>query len=207
MLKSLLLASVIGFGLTVAHGTDHSAFEQMKQEFADADCLAVHFLSITESEVFGDIDTLDASALIARSGRYLIDLGSDVYAYDGQTLISYSRIEAQATLEKRSADDPASELVTVLTRLDELYATTDLGTAEAFRLTRRRATSTVFPESIDLLVAYKDNNSVRLDYLEYQDANGDRNRLVFSRVEALDCPDDVGQLIVPDTVDIIYLDW
>ena len=97
------------------------SFDQIKQSMAEAGCNLFEFLSIVESDIFDVVDTTVGRAVIARDGRYSIEIGTDHYLYDLEFLYNYSRVHNQVTVERPNPDLILGEEVSFITRLDEFY--------------------------------------------------------------------------------------
>ena len=65
VIKSLLLSTSLLSGSSF--GGDR--FDDLKKELSSAECSYFEFISITESDIFESVDSINGSAWMARDGR------------------------------------------------------------------------------------------------------------------------------------------
>lgn len=151
-------------------------FDKIKQAFKQAECVKLTFISIIESSIFESVDSVDGSAIIDGSGKYLVTLGKDKYLYDGQDLFSYSHDNNQVVIERVDPDDRFGAEVSFITRLDEIYKTTILRPDSSYHLVKAAGGFANVPDS---LVVTIDKRARAIRAIEYLDVNEEKNRIVF----------------------------
>ncbi len=151
-------------------------FDKIKQAFKQAGCVQLTFVSIIESSIFETIDSVNGSAIIDGSGKYLVTLGKDKYLYDGQDLFSYSHDNNQVVIERVDPDDSFGAEVSFITRLDEIYKTTILNPDSSYHLVKATQGFANVPDS---LVVTIDKRARAIRAIEYLDVNEEKNRIVF----------------------------
>ena len=151
-------------------------FDSIKAELAEAVCTRFAFLSIIESEVFDQVDSMEGTAYIARDGRFNLVLGADRYLFDGNNLYSYSAENNQVIIEKVEEKKALSKEISFITRLDELYQTQVIKADSLYRLEKKAGVKVGVPDSLTVSVV---RYALRLDRLEYYDINDERNVVVI----------------------------
>jgi outer membrane lipoprotein-sorting protein len=192
------------FGAVVSALTAGDRLDELKEKLSRAGCIEMKFLSIVESNVFDVVDTVSGAAMLAADGRYRIDLGTDQYVYDGDSLYSYSATNSQVTVEHRAPGEAYVQEVSFLARLDELYKSHILKPGMTYRLVRRSEKAAGVPDSLVLELA---PDSLRVASIEYYDINEELNRLIVLNQDLKDepCPDSAFEPSYPDSVEIIEL--
>ncbi len=173
-------------------------FGAIKDQLAEAPCVQFDFISVVESDIFDVIDSTGGMAVLARDGRYRIEIGPDTYLNDGEFLFCYAPDNNQVTIEPHDSSGGIDEEVSFLTRLDEIYQTHDLKTDGCYRLVRRDSTSSDLP---DTMIVWLDEDHQRIERLEFFDINDDHNALILLGQELrTTCRE---QLFVPDFPDSV----
>ncbi len=176
---------------------------EIKQGMRRAACCRFEFISALESEVFDSVDSTLGTALIARDGRYQIEIGSDVYTRTAEHLFSYSRVQNQVTEERLGAAARADEEIGFITRLDDFYHTNVISPGLTYLLLKHDSSAVGLPDSLTLYLA---GDPPQLDRLEYLDINEEVNRVIFLSSEYLrECNDSALEPRFPDSVEIIKL--
>jgi outer membrane lipoprotein-sorting protein len=170
--RSIILACL----LAVCSGARADSFRLIKDRFSSARCVSIDFLSILQSDVFKSEDSTHGSAYLAKDGRYLVSVGSDIYLSDNRKQYSYSAGNNQVVVQKvDSAGTGAAELF-YITRLDELYKTTILVPDTAYKLTRKGTGSSSLPDSMTVFI---DKHKGRIVRIEYLDVNEEKVTIVI----------------------------
>jgi len=199
----LALLLVVAPGASVWSAGDR--FAALKSQMADAACCRFEFLSIVESDVFDAVDTTQGSAVIARDGRYQIQVGPDSYLNDGHFLYSYSQPNNQVTVERVDPDVAPTEEISFITRLDDFFSTRAVRKDSLYRLTLIDSSYTNLPDSMDVSVTVV-SGALRLRSLEYRDINDDKNTVVFTgQFFHLSCDEHAFDRSFADSVEIIKL--
>lgn len=152
-----------------------SSLEAIKSKFSRSDCTYFEFANIIESDIFGIIDTVRASAYIARDGRYKIEIGRDVYLYDGTRLYTYFWETNQVIIEKPDSGALISDEISFVMKLDEWYDSKAINKS-SYSLTKKEGIAGDIPDSLDLTTNNKDSTIMEIRYI---DINGDINRIEF----------------------------
>jgi len=200
-----IISLVLAGALAVTGGATGDRFAALKKQMSDAACCRFEFLSIVESQVFDAVDTTRGSALIARDGRYRIEIGHDMYLNDGHYLYSYSRPNNQVTVEVVNPDVIPTDEISFVTRLDEFYSTRKLTQDSLYRLSLLDSSYTSLPDSMDAVVTIV-SGSARLKSLKYRDLNDDKNEVVFTgQFFSSSCGTDAFLADFTDSVEVIKL--
>lgn len=204
MMNALKVVAAIGVLFAAAipgHGEDRLA--EAVDRLRGADCVAIEFLSITRSDFFDYVDTTDGEVYLAADSRYRVRLGPDTYLHTGDTLYSYSAKHNQVTVEGGMSYLGEAEQVSWLRRLDHWYDWQaegpwlySLDLKESEPAGDLPGQMTVRVDSLDRVI----------EWLEYEDINGDLNRLLI-RSQRLDspCRDTLFDPRFPDSVEVITL--
>ncbi|MDF1544916.1 MAG: hypothetical protein P1R58_07420 [bacterium] len=181
--------------------SETDSFEQIKLEYASAPCLSMTFYSIVVSEIFETTDTVAGTALFAKNGRYLVQVGDDSYLDDLTERWSYSLPNNQVLIEPSDPDGASADQFLFITRLDELYNSTILSPDSLYLLRARDDMEGDYPDSMTVLV---DAGRKELAELIYYDINEELNRIVLLKTEIKDaCADSLFKLNLPDSVDVV----
>jgi len=158
-------------------------WEQTSEKLAAADCVRFEFITIVTSEVFETVDTLPGTALIAADGRYLVELGSDVFLDDGKHLYSYSEENEQVVIEPSAVGQGANE-VTFVTQLEKYYKVAPYWKPlNEYSLRLRDSVEIDLPKHMNMSVDVGRNE---LDWLHFKDENDDRTKIDFLSQDCLD---------------------
>ncbi|HUV30465.1 MAG TPA: outer membrane lipoprotein carrier protein LolA [Acidobacteriota bacterium] len=198
-----LLAGLL-FVLWISPVRPADRFDAIKARLAEAGCVTLEFLSILESEIFDETDTIAGEAVVSADGRYVVDLGGDRYLYDLTSLYSYSAENNQVTIESVRGGGASGREISFITRLDQYYETRVISSGRAYRLIRLSPDMQNIPDSLVLTI--RPDSSV-LDEIQYFDVNEELNRIVFLRLETgTSCPDSLFKPAYPDSVEKVRLD-
>ncbi|MEE8149276.1 MAG: hypothetical protein V3T75_02370 [candidate division Zixibacteria bacterium] len=151
------------------------ALEAVKAKFSNGDCSHFEFANIIESKIFGVIDTIHGSAYIAKDGRYNIEIGSDVFLYDGSLLYTYFLETNQLIIEKPDSGILVSDEISFVIKLDEWYDS-KANSKNSFALTKKEGVKGDIPDSLELITNSADSSIVEIRYI---DINEDLNRVKF----------------------------
>ena len=151
------------------------ALEAVKSKLAGGDCTYFKFANIIESKIFGVIDTINGSAYIAKDGRYKIEIGSDVFLYDGSYLYTYFLETNQLIIEKPDSGKLVSDEISFVIKLDEWYDS-KANSKNSYALTKKEGVEGDIPDSLELIINIADSTIVEMRYI---DINEDLNRLKF----------------------------
>ena len=110
--RSYNLICVIAFAAIFATA---ASFYETKRKLAKYECTHFEFLSTVDSKIFDAVDSAHGIAYFAKDGRYNIEIGPDIFLFDGDSLYSYIWENNQLIIEKPDSSDPvASEISFVL---------------------------------------------------------------------------------------------
>lgn len=197
--RSILFISL----LALSAGIQADSFQSIKDHLAAAPCVSIDFLSILHSDVFSSVDTQNCSAYLARDGRYLVAIGTDVYLCDNRLLYSYSASNNQVVEQKSDSAAGEARQLAYLTRLDELYKTTILESDKQYKLTRRGKSAGSLPDSMTVTI---DKSKGRIVKIEYFDINEERVSIVLLKESLLEkCDESRFMPNFPDSVETVKL--
>lgn len=195
------LLTIILLTVSVANAAD--PFDTVKRNMAEAACVRIEFLSILESDVFDVVDSIKGTALIARYGRFHVNVGTEEYLYDGTLLQTYSSQTNQVIIEAPSGDLFVGSEIALITRLDDYYRTTAVKPGSEYSLTKIDTSDTQLPPQITVML---NGTTGGIDELIYDDVNGDKNRIVFLNERLSEvCPEDSFVPMFPKTAERIRL--
>ncbi|MEE8577468.1 MAG: hypothetical protein V3T31_09450, partial [candidate division Zixibacteria bacterium] len=201
MIRYLLLVSMLSIvsGNTLAK----DKLEAIKDRLSSAVCTEIEFISIIESEIFDQSDSLFGDLLIAKNGSYRVTLGSDQYWFHSGLLYSYSGGQGQVTVESIDENDQSHSQISFITRLDKYYETKVLKRDQSFRLTLHSREEPSLPDSVILSLA---GDSETIERLEYFDINDELNRFVILKMKTMsECDDKRFVPDYPDSTEVIKL--
>jgi len=155
--------------------TESDALEAVKSKFSSGDCTYFEFANIIESKIFGVIDTIHGSAYIAQDGRYKIEIGSDVFLYDGSLLYTYFLETNQLLIEKPDSGKLVSDEISFVIKLDEWYDS-KANSKNSYALKKKEGVEGDIPDSLELITNIADSTIVEIRYI---DINEDLNRVKF----------------------------
>lgn len=179
------------------------SFDTIKSDLRKSPCVAITFTSIIESSVFETVDTSAGKADFGRGGTYRVELGHDLYLFDGADLYSYSRENQQVTIERVEKDEQLGSEVSFVTRLDEIYRTTVLRPDSSYRLVKKTNGNANVPDSMTVTI---DKKARMIRYIDYLDINEERTRIVFLEQTLGDrCDSSLFKPDFPDSVERIRL--
>ncbi len=178
-------------------------FDKIKRDFREAACSEVSFVSVLESRVFDEVDSTEGQIYLAENGRYWLEIGPDQYLMTHRELYSYSSENNQVTIQQVDTTDESPSEISLLRRLDELYETHIITRGREYRLIRISKHGEDLP---DTMLVYLDSSGKKLERLEYNDINGDRNRvLIRSYSHQKECNQDRFKPDFPDSAQRIKL--
>ena len=179
------------------------SFDRIKADLERAACVKFEFISIIESDIFESVDSTYGTAYLAGDGRYLLEIGGDVYLYDHANSYTYSAENNQVIIEAIGEGFSAGDEISFITNLGELYATQVLEPDSVYRLTRLPDAIGDYPDSLILSI---DASGRRLQQIQYYDVNEELNRIVFAKQELYEkCDEFRFEAAFPDTVDRVKL--
>jgi outer membrane lipoprotein-sorting protein len=176
-------------------------FDRIKNKYASAGMIELEIKIFIKSEVFDDIDTTYGSVLIARDGRYLADIGDDIYLFDGRCSWEYSSENNQATKRCLKDDETWEHSFSFLRDLDRFYKSFDSTDDSLYRMMKVKKTESNLPDTLTVHL-----NDSGLTSIEYFDLNGDLNQ-VFILGQAFSDTLDSTRFIfnLPDSAEVISL--
>lgn len=202
MLKLILYRT---FGLFVlfsfmAAATD---FNEVKSNLSNSNCTHFEFLSTIDSKVFDAVDSAFGLAYIAKDGRYKIEVGPDLYLFDGDTVYTYFWENNQVIMEKPDSSNLVADEISFVVKLDEWYDSKSLKKKNSYRLVRKKGIVGDIPDS--MVIKVNDKKSV-IESIEYFDINGDLNRIeIIKQVSDSTCDNLRFQPEFPDSVEKVRL--
>lgn len=198
--KSLLLSTSLLSGSSFAG----DRFDDLKKELSSAECSYFEFISITESDIFESVDSINGSAWMARDGRYSVNLGTDIYLFNGELLYTYSAENEQVVIEKVDPKHNAlGAEVSFIIHLDEYYRSKVIQPDREYTLFRLDSAQTSIPDTLQLLL---DVQTGRMSRLIYYDENNDRQQILISAQKLYDrCKPDSFSPKWPDGTEIVKL--
>ncbi len=186
---------------TVAAGSD--VFDKIKASLAEAECCHLEFLSVIESDVFDQVDSIYGVALIASDGRYDLQVGSDRYSFDLHRTYSFSAENNQVAIEKPAPGSHPDEQVTFVTSLDRYYTTEVLKPDSLYRLVIRPNVKAEIPDS---LIVSIDADAEMINQIEYYDINEELNRFtILKQSIGIKCDEQRFTPDFPDSVEKLRL--
>lgn len=196
----VILAVVVCLSISSSAG---DRFQKIKEDLARAACSRFEFISITEYELFDEVDSVNGIVWIASDGRYDIRLPNDRFLFDGDALYSYSVENNQVVIESAVDGIASSQEISYITRLDEFYRTFVTEPDLSYRLIKLPATGADIPDSLIVLISAE---SRVLEQILFYDANDELNRLVItSQHSDTTCHDSLFQPTFPDSVERVRL--
>ncbi len=178
-------------------------FDKIKASLAEADCCHLEFVSVIESDVFDQVDSIYGVALIASDGRYDLLLGEDRYSFDLHRTYSFSSENNQVVIEKPVQGSHPDEQVTFVTSLDRYYTTEVLKPDSLYRLVIRPNIEAEIPDS---LVVSIDADAEMIDRIEYYDINEELNRFtILKQTIGIKCDEQRFTPVFPDSVEKLRL--
>ena len=151
------------------------ALDAVKSKFSGGECSYFEFANIIESKIFGVIDTIYGSAYIARDGRYKIEIGSDVFLYDGLLLYTYFFETNQVIIEQPDSGKLVSDEISFVIKLDEWYDS-KANSKNSYALKKKEGIEGDIPDSLELITNNEDSTIAEIRYF---DINEDINRVKF----------------------------
>ena len=174
-MKTFLFSLVLLLAQSNLVRPQSDALEAVKSKFSDGNCTYFEFANIIESKIFGVIDTIHGSAYIAKDGRYKIEIGSDVFLYDGSLLYTYFLETNQLIIEKPDSGKLVSDEISFVIKLDEWYDS-KANSKNSYALTKREGVEGDIPDSLELITNFVDSTIAEIWYF---DINEDINRVKF----------------------------
>jgi len=203
VMKQTLSILIIGGGLCISTIASADRFEAIKELLARTECTRFEFLSIIESEVFDQTDSVMGAAYIAGDGRYNVVVGGDRYLFDGNNLYSYSAENNQVVIEKVAHKEQTSREISFITRLDEFYEVYPIRTDSSYRLVKKTSVKGDMPDSATVFIAPR---ALQIKRLEYYDVNYERTVILFLKQEAdTVCNEEQFKPAFPDSVEKVRL--
>ncbi len=179
------------------------SFNDTKRNLADNDCTYFEFLSTVDSKIFNVIDSAHGTGYIAQDGRYVIEIGPDIFLYNGDSLYSYIWENNQLIIEKPDSSNPVASEISFVMKLDEWYDSKSLKEKNRFSLMKKKGLEGDIPDSMIITI---DEKSAVIKSIEYFDINGDLNRILILEQRAdSTCQDSNFKLDIPDTVEKIRI--
>ena len=161
--------------------TTAASFDETKRKLAKYECTHFEFLSTVDSKIFDVVDSAHGIAYIAKDGRYYIEIGPEIFLFDGDTLYSYIWENNQLIIEKPDSSDQVCSEISFVMKLDEWYDSKSLKEKNRFRLVRKNGLEGDIPDSMIITI---DEKSADIKSIEYFDINGDLNRIMILEQKA-----------------------
>ncbi len=156
-------------------------FKDVKLNLSRSDCIHFEFLSTIDSKIFDVVDSADGDAYIAQDGRYCIEVGADLYLFDGDSLYTYIPENNQVIIEKPDSAGLVADEISFVMKLDEWYDSQSLKQKNRYRLVKKKGIEGDMPDSMIITV---DEKSPNIKQIEYLDINGDLNRIEILKQES-----------------------
>lgn len=178
-------------------------FKKTKQNLSQFNCAYFEFLSTIDSKIFDVIDSAHGEAYIAKDGRYSVEIGPDIFIFDGDTLYSYFWSNNQVIIEKPDPGDPVSSEISFVMKLNEWYDSKALKEKDLYKLTRKKDIGGDIPDSMTIKI---NDQTSDIEIIEYFDINGDLNRIEIlnQKLDSL-CHDSKFRPNFPDSVEKIRI--
>ena len=174
-MKTFLYSLVLILAQSNLVRSESNNLEAVKSKFSNGDCTYFKFANIIESKIFGVIDTIHGSAYIAVDGRYKIEIGSDVYLYDGSLLYTYFWETNQVIIEQPDSGKLVSDEISFVIKLDEWYDS-KANSKNSYALKKKEGIEGDIPDSLELITNNEDSTIAEIRYF---DINEDINRVKF----------------------------
>lgn len=203
MISTLRMAVISLVAACTVSTVKADGLSEVVDDLREADCVRMTFLSVTTSDFFGYVDSVDGNVYFAADNRYRVSFGPDTYLYTGDTLYSYSAKYNQVTIEPAMRYLSHAEQVNWLRQLDRWYDW-EVGSAGHYALVRK---DDDLPGDLpDRMTVSIDSVAGRIAWIEYEDINGDENRLIVNE-QRLDskCRDSLFVPDFPDSAEIIIM--
>ena len=203
-MRKVIFLSIITIILLGGPGrTASDPLDNIKEAMKQADCCRFEFTSILYSDIFESVDSTVGTALIAKDGRYYVEIGTDAYVRTFDKFYSYSQTQNQVTVERVEAGIVTGNEVSFITNLDDFFQTTVVLPGEEYRLRRNDSPADGLPDS---LMLYLGDTPPHLERIEYYDLNDDLTVIVFrTRHYLSECDDSTLEPHFPDSVEVIRL--
>src|SRR5574341_1450165 len=202
MLKSILYRT-IGLFVPFSFMASANDFNEVKSNLSNSNCTRFEFLSTIDSKVFDAVDSAFGQAYIAKDGRYKIEVGADLYLFDGDTVYTYFWENNQVIMEKPDSSDLVADEISFVVKLDEWYDSKSLKEKNSYRWVRKKGIVGDIPDS--MVIKVNDKKSV-IESIEYLDINGDLNRIeIIKQVSDSTCDKLRFQPEFPDSVEKVRL--
>jgi len=199
--KSFRLIIILIFSIAVlAKAGD---IKKTKQNLSSYDCAYFEFLSTLDSKVFDVIDSVHGQAYIAQDGRYYVEIGPDIFLYDGDTLFSFFRENNQLIIEKPDPEYATATEISFVMKLNDWYDSKALKEKNSYKMTKKENVGGDIPDSMIIKI---DDKTSALKIIEYFDSNEDLNRIEILNHET-DSICDSGRFTpaFPDSVEKVRL--
>lgn len=176
-------------------------FDQIKKDLSRSGCQRFVFINTIESDVFNSVDTVYGKAYISSDGRYIMEIGDDIFLADYNYYYDYVAENNQVIIEKR--DSLAIDEILYITRLDKLYNSHLIKKDISYRLIKKEEITGDFPDS---MIVHIDSKNNKLKQIEYFDVNDALNRIIFLEQEYFkECEEIQFEADFPDTVEKVKL--
>lgn len=183
--------------------TSAATLNETKLKLAKYNCTYFEFLSTVDSKIFDVVDSAHGIAYIAKDGRYNIEIGPDIFLFDGDTLYSYIWENNQLIIEKPDSSDPTASEISFVMKLDEWYDSKLLKEKNRFKLMKKKGLEGDIPDSMILTI---DAKSAEIETIEYFDINGDLNRIMILEQQADSvCNESRFEPVFPDSVEKVRI--
>ncbi len=175
------LNSLIWVVVLAAIFTTGAGFDETKRNLAKYECTHFEFLSTVDSKVFDVIDSAHGIAYFANDGRYYVEVGQDVFLFDGDSLYSYFWDNNQVIIERPDSTNPVASEISFVMKLDEWYDSKSLKEKNRFRLVKKKGLKGDIPDSMIIMI---DSKNALIETIEYFDINDDLNRIMILEQQA-----------------------
>ena len=173
------------------------------KKLSSYDCNEFSFVSIIGSKLFDEIDSSFGKAYIAKDGRYKIEIGPDIYLFDGDTLYTYFFDNNQVIIEKPDSGNVVADEISFVVKLDEWYDSQALKQKNCFKLVKKENVSGDIPDS--MTITLNGRNST-IEMIEYFDINKDLNRIKIIKQQGdSTCERSHFRPVFPDSVEKVRI--
>jgi hypothetical protein len=198
----LLLVFATGYAVT-AQAEDKSLFKSLAEDYNSSPQTTIHFRHILSSEFFGTSDTVVGSIVFAADGRYVTELGPDVYLFDGSCLWEYSKLYAQASRNCLKPGQRLDDSFLFFRHFNEYYQVKVIQPDSVYQLAILEDFKGRAPDSMTVTLS---PSVRRIISMEYYDINEELNRILLGDESKVDTVDSL--LFVPgfpDSTEIIEI--
>ncbi len=143
-----------------------SLFERLAEDYNSSPQTTIVFQHIVRSDFFETADTVAGSIVFAADGRYVTELGPDVYLFDGSCLWEYSKLYSQASRNCLKPGQRLDDSFLFFRHFNGYYQVKAVLPDSVYQLSILKDFKGKAPDSMTVTLSPADSRIISMDYYD-----------------------------------------